>query len=113
VFCGIANNPCDTSGNRCRCELDEFPMAALLESNQVHQALRMVNGNENGRQGADFNAFISASFMPCSSLLDSAPPVTWKIGTIPVGDPRAGAIGIIPKYGVSVSSHARLIRVRQ
>jgi hypothetical protein len=106
-------DPCDTSGNRGRCELDEFPMNALLEANQVPQALRMLNGNENGNQAGDFQAFLSASFQPCSTLLGYAPPVTWKIGDIPLGDPRVGANGIIPKYGVSSTSRPRVFGRRE
>lgn len=49
-----ARDQCDDDGNRCRCELDEFPLDSLREAGVLPQALRMLNGNENGRQGRDY-----------------------------------------------------------
>ncbi|KAL8951478.1 MAG: hypothetical protein Q9222_002555 [Ikaeria aurantiellina] len=97
---------------RNRCEVDEFPMNSLQESaNFAQQALRALDGDENGRQGADFNNFLSASWAPCSALKKSNPPITWKIGNPPnANDPRATAVAAktIAKYGFdSVSGLAQ------
>lgn len=40
------------NGGRNRCEVDEFPLSSLKESvNFAQQALRSLDGAENGRQG--------------------------------------------------------------
>jgi hypothetical protein len=91
-------------GARCRCEVDEFPLDSLGESYQAPQALRLLDGNENGRQGRDWQDFINAEWYPCSALLSSAPPVTWRIGLPDATDPRRTTNAFIPKYGVSIHS---------
>lgn len=99
-----ARDQCGDDGNRCRCELDEFPLDSLREAGVLPQALRMLNGNENGRQGRDYQDWLEAVWEPCSSLLQRPPPITWEIGAIPANDARATSNAIIPKYGVSKSS---------
>ncbi|KAH7384645.1 hypothetical protein BKA66DRAFT_608810 [Pyrenochaeta sp. MPI-SDFR-AT-0127] len=95
----------DYDGSRCRCEVDEFPLDSLGESYQAPQALRLLDGNENGRQGRDWQDFINAEWFPCSFLLNSAPPVTWRIG-LPAdpADARLTTNAFIPKYGFDSAS---------
>lgn len=93
----------DYDGSRHRCEVDEFPLDSLGESYRAPQALRLLDGNENGRQGRDWQDFLSAEWTPCSILLNSKPPVTWRIGLPPnTADPRLTTNAFIPKYGVSI-----------
>lgn len=66
---------------RYRCEIDEFPMNSLLESTVfAKQALRAIDGDENGRQGRDWQQWLTASWYPCSTLMGVPPPITWSIG---------------------------------
>ncbi|KDB22160.1 hypothetical protein H109_05949 [Trichophyton interdigitale MR816] len=91
--------PTDQS-DRKYCEVDEFPMGSLFESGgNVPQALRAIDGDANGLQGNEFQFFVSATWVPCSSLLMSPPPITWEfLGPFP-GDNRLVASGFIGKYG--------------
>jgi hypothetical protein len=68
-----------------RCQLDEFPMGDLHESggDQPH-ACRLVNGLANQAQGADYKAWKTAQWLPCSryranecNINDRGPPATW------------------------------------
>ncbi len=89
-------------GARCRCEVDEFTLDSLAESYQKAQALRLLDGNESGRQGQDWQHFLNAEWYPCSTLLNSPPPVTWHIGLPYSKDARVTTDAFIPKYGVSI-----------
>lgn len=62
-------------------EIDEFPMNSLLESTVfAKQALRAIDGDENGRQGRDWQQWLTASWYPCSTLMGVPLPITWSIG---------------------------------
>ncbi|OKL55832.1 hypothetical protein UA08_08920 [Talaromyces atroroseus] len=68
-----------------RCQVDEFPMGALIEGRLPNsQACRLVNGPANGRQGTDFQQFLLAQWTPCSSYKQNEcgtpnpdVPITW------------------------------------
>ncbi|KAE8326142.1 hypothetical protein BDV39DRAFT_193873 [Aspergillus sergii] len=92
--------------SRGRCEVDEFPMAALEEGiDGNYQVVRLINGIANGKQGDDWNMWISAIYNPCNRLRKGLglppPPVTWAFGAFPEGDDRALGIGehFIKAYG--------------
>lgn len=105
----------DANGKQinARCQVDEFPMGALKEARNLQpQFVRLVNGEANGRQGNDFEAWRSAVWEPCSKYKkeickskDPEPPITWEFGTYTAGDPRESAASagshFIQKYGVS------------
>lgn len=97
--------------NTARCQADEFPMGSLSEGRKPQpQYVRLVNGAANGRQGADFQAWLAASYRPCSAYrrtacqISTPLPVTWEIGQPTNGDARltASSLGqhFIQKYGV-------------
>ncbi|KAL2754188.1 glycoside hydrolase family 18 protein [Sodiomyces alcalophilus JCM 7366] len=97
-----------TSG-RYRCEIDEFPMANLADSaGMAKQALRAVDGDENGAQGQDFNQWLMAVWRPCSILLGTPPGITWSfdLSNLSPNDPRrtAAETEIIRKYGFDSTS---------
>ncbi|KAL8808894.1 MAG: hypothetical protein Q9200_003921, partial [Gallowayella weberi] len=100
------------NGGRYRCEVDEFPLNSLQESADfAQQALRSLDGAENGKQGQDWQFWLLAEWWPCSSLMNAPPPITWSIGD-PVGanDPRTAAAPAktIARYGFdSVSGQAQ------
>lgn len=101
---------CDTGlPGRCRCEADEFPLNSLLESCQwAMQVIRQLDGDENGRQGRDWQDWLYATWWLCSEKLNSPPPVTWAIGMDAVGDDdgrkTAAPNEVIRKYGFDSSS---------
>ncbi|KAF9888495.1 hypothetical protein FE257_008602 [Aspergillus nanangensis] len=87
-------------GNRNYCEGDEFPMGSLDEAqNYQPQAVRQIDGDVNGLQGADFQSWLAATWMPCSNLLQSPPPITWAFDGPHPGDNRLVANGVIGQYG--------------
>ena len=105
----FSNRLGNSAGNRLRCEIDEFPLNSLVESsNAAKQALRAVDGNENGAQGLDWQFWLQATWYPCSTLLGAPPAITWQVptGTLPASDGRktAAAGKVIPKYGFDSSS---------
>ncbi|RDW92668.1 hypothetical protein BP5796_02062 [Coleophoma crateriformis] len=71
--------------NVARCQVDEFPMGSLAEGVLPNpQACRLVNGPANGRQGSDFQQFLLAQYIPCSSYKENVcstaspvVPITW------------------------------------
>lgn len=65
------------------------------------QAVRQVDGVQNGQQGRDFQDWLFASYFPCSALLKRPPPITWAfdMGNVPSDDARRTANGFIGKYG--------------
>ncbi|KAK4033108.1 hypothetical protein C8A01DRAFT_40430 [Parachaetomium inaequale] len=77
-------------GGDAQCELDEFPMGNLRESNGPNpQACRLVNRRANTAQGLDYKAWKWAQWRPCSryrettcSITDGGPPATWKFGPL-------------------------------
>lgn len=74
----------NAAGNRLRCEIDEFPLNSLRESMAfAKQALRAVDGNENGAQGNDWGYWLLATWYPCSTLLGAPPPITWQVARSP------------------------------
>ncbi|KAL1963089.1 hypothetical protein VTN77DRAFT_8735 [Rasamsonia byssochlamydoides] len=86
-------------GPRYYCEADEFPLDSLEEA-AIKQVVRQLDGVENGAQGQDWQWFISASVLPCMSLLkQTLLPVTWEIGPLPTTGYRTNANGFIQKYG--------------
>ncbi|RAK98436.1 glycoside hydrolase [Aspergillus ibericus CBS 121593] len=95
------------SMTRVNCEVDEFPMGSLDDSEI--QGLRYLNGIENGLQGQDWSDWIQTVFNPCKALRKvrgikpPEPPVTWKFGPISDDDPRNTARidgqHFIQKYG--------------
>lgn len=99
----------NAAGNRLRCEIDEFPLNSLKESMAfAKQALRAVDGNENGAQGNDWGYWLLATWYPCSTILGYAPPVTWEVptATLPASDPRRtnDPAKVIAKYGFDSAS---------
>ncbi|KAI1454308.1 hypothetical protein F4805DRAFT_469461 [Annulohypoxylon moriforme] len=90
-----------------RCDLDEFPMGNLRESeNLAPQACRLVNRPANQAQGRDYKAWKSAQWWPCAryrssvcSRSDLGPPATWKFG--PLAGSRGSGSGkhFIDAYG--------------
>lgn len=99
----------NAAGNRLRCEIDEFPLNSLKESMAfAKQALRAVDGNENGAQGNDWGYWLQATWFPCSTILGQPPPITWEVptGTLPASDPRRtnDAQKVIAKYGFDSTS---------
>ncbi|KAL8887506.1 MAG: hypothetical protein Q9215_004928 [Flavoplaca cf. flavocitrina] len=100
-----------SGGGRNRCEIDEFPLGSLRESaNYAAQALRALDGNENGKQGIDWQQWLLAEWYPCSTVLKAPPPITWSIGDPPAGDSRTAAAPskTIARYGFdSVSGKAQ------
>jgi hypothetical protein len=77
------------SAGRYRCVTDKFPLNSLVESGGfAPQALRELDGNENGAQGRDWQLWLAAVWYPCSALLQAPPPVTWRIGDPPVETPE-------------------------
>ncbi|KAI9147047.1 glycoside hydrolase [Paramyrothecium foliicola] len=92
------------AGGRLRCEIDEFPLNSLMESRGfAKQALRALDGDENGDQGNDWGHWLRATWTPCSELQRAAPAVTWNfdMSDLPNGDGRktAGANEVVKKYG--------------
>ncbi|KAI0600742.1 glycoside hydrolase family 18 protein [Biscogniauxia sp. FL1348] len=99
----------NAAGNRLRCEIDEFPLNSLKESAVfAKQALRAIDGNENGAQGNDWGYWLLATWYPCSTVLGQPPPVTWAIDDSKLGasDGRktAAADKVIAKYGFDSTS---------
>lgn len=99
----------NAAGNRYRCEIDEFPLNSLKESMAfAQQALRAVDGNENGAQGSDWQFWLYATWYPCSTILGYPPEVTWEVptATLPASDPRRtnDPAKVIAKYGFDSSS---------
>ncbi|KAJ5424840.1 glycoside hydrolase [Penicillium cf. griseofulvum] len=81
---------------RYRCEVDEFPQAALAEAqNMAYQVVRFLNGPANAAQGRDFGDWKQAEYIPCSALREKAnkppPPITWEFSPFTEGDNRANA----------------------
>jgi hypothetical protein len=72
---------------KARCQLDEFPMANLRDSNNNNpQVCRLVNGAANGAQGTDFRMWKLAQWWPCAryrasvcNINDDGPPATWWV----------------------------------
>ncbi|KAL5364001.1 hypothetical protein BJX96DRAFT_178581 [Aspergillus floccosus] len=60
---------------------------------------RQVDGDVNGQQGADFKSWLAATWVPCSILLNSPPPITWAFDGPHPGDNRLVANGVIGRYG--------------
>ena len=72
------------------------------------QVIRQLDGDENGRQGRDWQDWLYATWWLCSEKLNSPPPVTWAIGMDAVGDDdgrkTAAPNEVIRKYGFDSSS---------
>ncbi|PYI16224.1 glycoside hydrolase [Aspergillus violaceofuscus CBS 115571] len=92
---------------RYNCDVDEFPLGSLGKD-QV-QALRYVDGIENGLQGKDWSDWLQRVYAPCKALRiqrgmnPPEPPITWKFGHVSDSDPRNAARTdgqhFIQKYG--------------
>lgn len=70
-----------------QCQLDEFPMHNLRESNNNNpQVCRLVNRKANGAQGNDWQMWKLAQWWPCAryrenvcGINDDGPPATWCV----------------------------------
>ncbi|KAL9045767.1 MAG: hypothetical protein Q9214_001250 [Letrouitia sp. 1 TL-2023] len=101
-----------SAGSRYRCEIDEFPMNSLRESaNFAQQALRAIDGGENGAQGQDFQFWLLAEWWPCSSLKKAPPPITWSIGSVGANDPRRTGASSPSLSSVPSSTYPRLAKI--
>lgn len=80
-------------------------MAALCEAwNNQPQAIRKVDGVQNGAQGANFNYWRLAEYVPCLLYQVLPPPIHWNFDSalLPGNDPRrSAAAGFIRRYGVN------------
>lgn len=102
-------------GNQYRCQVDEFPMGALLEGRLPNpQIVRLVNGPANGLQGNDFGMWLLAVWGPCSAYRKDVchfatpePPITWAFASMDQSRRNAATDGnhFLKAYGVSVLAY--------